>query len=82
MSLVEVGDEVVIDVDVPDSYPCDTLTLFFTVPYSSFHQNDYHPFRLIQSHALRLETSCEGHYHYVPASHWESSSTPGTTTGW
>lgn len=68
MSLVEVGDEVVIDVDVPDSYPCDTLTLFFTVPYFSFHQNDYHPFRLIQSHALRLETSCEGHYHYVPAS--------------
>lgn len=77
MSLVEVGDEVVIDVDVHDSYPCDTLTLFFTVPYSSFHQNDYHPFRLIQSHALRLETSCEGHYHYVPASSLGEFTHPG-----
>lgn len=66
MTLAEVGDPISISVDVTSPCSCDDLRLFFTVPYSSFHQNDYHPFRIVHSHALSLQSSTDATCSFVP----------------
>ena len=65
MTLAEVGDPISLSVEAA-SCSCDDLLLFFTVPYSSFHQNDYHPFRIIHSHSLTLQSRTDDSSCFVP----------------
>lgn len=65
MTLAEVGDPISLSVEAT-SCSCDDLLLFFTVPYSSFHQNDYHPFRIIHSHPLTLQSRTDDRSCFVP----------------
>lgn len=65
MTLAEVGDPISLSVEAA-SCSCDDLLLFFTVPYSSFHQNDYHPFRIIHSHPLTLQSRTDDSSCFVP----------------
>ena len=76
MTLAEVGDPISLSVEAA-SCSCDDLLLFFTVPYSSFHQNDYHPFRIIHSHPLTLQSRTDDSSCFVPRESLGCFSLPG-----
>ena len=76
MTLAEVGDSISLSVEIA-SCSCDDLLLFFTVPYSSFHQNDYHPFRIIHSHPLTLQSRTDDSSCFVPCESLGCFALPG-----